>query len=62
MKRESEIKRRDFLRRMTASVGLAVGTSALPQEAPAKTESADEKTKARYQANSPDVQSFYRLN
>jgi hypothetical protein len=56
------IERRDFLRRMTAGVGFAVGASSLPREALAADEPADEKRKARYQANSPDVQSFYRVN
>jgi hypothetical protein len=56
------IERRDFLRRMTTGVGLAVGASSLPLEALAVDEPADEKRKARYQANSRDVQSFYRVN
>jgi hypothetical protein len=59
---DNGIERRDFLRRMTASVSLAVGASSLPREALAGDEPADEKRKARYQANSPDVQSFYRVN
>jgi hypothetical protein len=63
MKRqEREIGRRDFLRRITASIGVAAGASALSQEVPADPQSADEKTKARYRANSEDVQSFYRVN
>jgi hypothetical protein len=63
MKRqEGQIGRRDFLRRITASMGVAVGASALPQEVPAEPRSADEKRKARYRANSEDVQSFYRVN
>jgi len=56
------IERRDSLRRMTTGVGLAVGASSLPLEALAADEPADEKRKARYQANSRDVQSFYRVN
>jgi hypothetical protein len=56
------IERRDFLRRMTTGVGLAVSASSLPLEALAADEPADEKRKARYQANSRDVQSFYRVN
>jgi hypothetical protein len=56
------IERRDFLRRVTVSVGFAIGASSLPREALAADEPTDEKRKARYQANSPDVQSFYRVN
>jgi hypothetical protein len=56
------IVRRTFLRRITTGVGFAVGASNLPHEALAADEPADEKRKARYQANSPDVQSFYRVN
>jgi hypothetical protein len=59
---DNGIERRDFLRRMTAGVGFAVGASSLPREALAADEPADERRKARYQANSPDVQSFYRVN
>jgi hypothetical protein len=48
--------------------GLAIGTiaasttatSALP--AKADTETPDEKRKPRYQAHSPEVQTFYRVN
>ena len=56
------LERRDFLRRMTAGVGFVVGASSLSGEALAADEPADEKRKSRYQANSPDVQSFYRVN
>jgi hypothetical protein len=47
---------------MTAGVGFVLGASSLPQKTLAAEEPADEKRKARYQANSPDVQSFYRVN
>ena len=43
--------------------GVAVTASGpLVQKAAADNEPADEKRKARYQANSPDVQAFYRVN
>ena len=61
--REKEkLGRRDFLRAMGAGVGLAV-TAAAPfvTEAAASESDADRK-RARYQANSTDVQSFYRVN
>lgn len=61
MKTEKQVARRDFLRALGAG-GVAVTTSgALVEEAKAD-ESNDEKRKARYQANSPDVQAYYRVN
>jgi hypothetical protein len=54
--------RRDFLRAMGAGAGLAVTAAApLATEAVAS-ESDAEKKKPRYQANSTDVQSFYKVN
>jgi hypothetical protein len=54
------IDRRDVLR------GLAIGTVAAAttgtSQARADTETPDEKRKARYQADSPGVQTFYRVN
>lgn len=55
--------RREFLRTLGAGATAAVAaTGPLADEARADTESNDEKRKARYRANSPDVQSFYRVN
>jgi hypothetical protein len=59
---KSKFGRRDFLRAMSAGAGLAVTAAApLATEAVAS-ETEEEKKKARYQANSTDVQSFYRVN
>lgn len=56
------IGRRDVLRTLTgAAVATAAGT-ALPGPATADSESDSEKRKARYQADSPEVQTFYRVN
>lgn len=53
--------RRNFLRALGA--GAAVMTVApLATEATADTETADEKRKSRYKANSPDIQNYYRVN
>ncbi len=63
MKSESKTKlgRRDFLRALGA--GAAVATSApLATQAVADTENNDEKRKARYKANSAEVQTYYRVN
>jgi hypothetical protein len=65
MKRQrkgSELGRREFLR--TLGVGTAAAAASAPFVGPAiaDTESNDEKRKARYQPNSPEVQTFYRVN
>ncbi len=63
MKTERKVGRRDFLRALGVGAGAAAAASApLVQEAAADSESNDEKRKARYQANSPDVQAYYRVN
>jgi hypothetical protein len=59
---KSKVGRRDFLRAMGAGAGLAVTAAApLATEAAASESDADKK-KARYQANSSDVQTFYKVN
>jgi hypothetical protein len=65
MKRDQKaaVGRRDFLRALGAGAGAAAATAApLASTALADTESNEEKRKARYQANSADVQNFYRVN
>jgi hypothetical protein len=63
MKPEKRVGRRDFLRALGVGAGVAATASGpLAQEAAADGESDDEKRKARYQANSPEVQAFYRVN
>jgi hypothetical protein len=56
---KSRIGRRNFLQALGASVALT--TAPFATEAVASESDADRK-KARYQANSTDVQSFYRVN
>jgi hypothetical protein len=58
---KTTIARRDFLRVLGAGAGVAATPAVLVSEAQA-TESEQEKTKARYQANSADIQAFYRVN
>jgi hypothetical protein len=59
---KSNLGRRDFLRAMGAGAGLAVTAAApLATEAAAAESDADKK-KARYQANSAEVQTFYKVN
>jgi nitrous oxide reductase len=65
MKRERKatLGRRDFLRTLGAGATVAAAAAApLAGEARADTESNDEKRKSRYQANSREVQTFYRVN
>ena len=59
---KSKLGRRDILRAMGAGAGLAATAAApLATEAVASESDADKK-KARYQANSADVQTFYKVN
>ena len=59
---KSKLGRSDFLRAISAGAGLAVTAAApLATEAVAS-ESEAEMKKARYQANSADVQAFYKVN
>jgi hypothetical protein len=56
-----DIGRRDFLRMLAVGAGAATA-SASPAAAAAPSADSDKKQRARYQANSPDVQNFYRVN
>jgi hypothetical protein len=59
---KSKLGRRDFLRAMGAGAGLAVTAAApLATEAAAAESDADKK-KARYKANSAEVQTYYKVN
>ena len=60
---KTKVGRRDFLRAIGAGAGVAVvAAGPLAAEARADSESNNEKRKARYQANSPEVQTFFRVN
>ena len=59
---DPRIRRRDVLHALTgAATTAAVGTVPLAPAA-ADTENDSEKRKPRYQADSPEVQTFYRVN
>jgi hypothetical protein len=63
MRTERRVGRRDFLRALGAGAGVAVTVSGpVVQEAAADSESNDDKRKARYKADSSDVQAYYRVN
>ena len=64
MKQQDKTKlgRRDFLRAMGAGAGLAATAAAPLATGAAASETDTEKKKARYQANSTDVQAYYKVN
>jgi hypothetical protein len=64
MKQQDRTKlgRRDFLRAIGAGAGVAVTAAAPLATEAAASETDAEKRKARYQANSTDVQTFYKVN
>jgi len=65
MKSEPKTKlgRREFLRALGAGASVAaVSAAPLATQAVADNESNDEKRKARYKADSPEVKTYYRVN
>jgi len=56
------LARRNFLRALGAGAGVAATPAVLVTEAKADSESNDEKRKARYKADSPEVKTYYRVN
>lgn len=61
--RKTSVGRRDFLRALGAGAGVAA-TAAAPLASPARADSENnnDKLKARYNAKSENVQTFYRVN
>jgi hypothetical protein len=62
MKKEPKatLARREFLRTLGAGAALAAASDSLTAEAAGA--SYQDKSKARYQPDSPDVKNFYRVN
>jgi hypothetical protein len=59
----SKVGRREFLRAFgTGATALAAAATPLSGAARADTETKDEKRKARYKADSPHIQTYYRVN
>jgi hypothetical protein len=56
------IHRRDLLRFAIASAGAATASTLVRELAAAKPVDLNDKSRARYQANSAEVQDFYRVN
>jgi hypothetical protein len=59
---KATLGRREFLRTLGVGTVAAAASGTLVDEAHADTETNDEKRKARYQPNSAEVQTFYRVN
>ena len=59
---KGKLGRRDFLRAMGASAGVAVTAAAPLATEVQAAESPSEARKARYKADSDDVKNFYRVN
>jgi len=58
---KQNIHRRDILRGLAAGAGAAAASAAPVAAAPQAADTA-KKSSARYQADSPEVQTFYRVN
>jgi len=58
---KQNIHRRDILRGLAAGAG-AAAASAAPVAAAPQAADTEKKSRARYQADSPEVQTFYRVN
>jgi hypothetical protein len=59
---KSLILRRDLFRAAIAGIAAAATSALMPEPATAGPVDLKEKRRARYQANSPEVQDFYRVN
>jgi hypothetical protein len=57
-----DVGRRNLLRILGLGAGAAAASTAPLATAAADTASTAKKGRARYQANSPEVQTFYRVN
>jgi hypothetical protein len=57
-----ELGRREFLRTLGAGAAVVAASEGLVDEADADSSSYQDKSKARYQPNSKDIQDFYRVN
>jgi hypothetical protein len=59
---KTTLRRRDLLRFAVAGTGAAAASTLVPEAAAAKPVDLTDKRRARYQANSPEVEDFYRVN
>ncbi|SEF10467.1 hypothetical protein SAMN05444161_8428 [Rhizobiales bacterium GAS191] len=61
-RQETLVRRRDLLRAVTTGVTMVAASGVSFGAAAAAPVSINEKRRARYQANSAEVQDFYRIN
>jgi hypothetical protein len=59
---KSLIRRRDLFRAAIAGAAAAAASTLVPEPAASEPVDLKEKRRPRYQANSPEVQNFYRVN
>ena len=59
---EVAIGRRNLFGLAIAGVAAAAASTMVPERAAVKSDNPTDKRKARYQANSPEVRNFYRVN
>jgi hypothetical protein len=59
---KASLGRREFLRTLGAGAAVAAASDPFAEKANADTSNYQDKSKARYQPNSPEVQNFYRVN
>jgi hypothetical protein len=59
---KQNIHRRDILRGLAAGAGAAAASAAPVAAAAPQAADTAKKSRARYQADSPEVQTFYRVN
>jgi hypothetical protein len=60
--RKLTLPRRDFLRALGIGAVAVAGCEPLANQTTAGAETADERLKPQYQADSADVKAFYRVN
>jgi hypothetical protein len=56
------IRRRHLLGLAIAGIAAVTASTMVPDRAAVKPDNPKDKRKARYQANSPEVRNFYRVN
>jgi hypothetical protein len=59
---KTSIRRRDLLGVVIMGAGVTTLSAVVPESADAKAVDLKDKRKARYRANSAEVQNFYRVN
>ena len=61
-RQKSKVGRREFLRTLGVGASAAAVATPLVGDVRADSETNDEKRRARYKADSPHIQAYYRVN